>query len=118
MMFLVLRRVISTLTTLILVSMVTFVIIDLPPGDFADAYANKKISGGEKVTSADMEQIREDLGLNRPLYVQYLSWINGLVHGDFGFSWDHRRPVVDVIGERLPMTLLLAATTLFFDTVR
>lgn len=58
--------------------------------------------------------MRNLLGLDRPLYVQYFDWIGRVVQGDFGFSWEFRRPVADVIGERLPLTLILAFSTLLF----
>lgn len=114
MMYLILRRLVSALFTLILVSIVAFIIIDLPPGDFADEYANKKIQDGVIITEAEMVAIRMELGLDRPLYIRYLKWSSGILHGDLGFSWEYRRPVKEVIGERLPMTLVLALSTLLF----
>ena len=112
--YLILRRLVSALLTLILVSIVAFIIIDLPPGDFADEYADKKIQDGVIITEAEMVAIRMELGLDRPLYIRYLKWSSGILHGDLGFSWEYRRPVKEVIGERLPMTLVLALSTLFF----
>lgn len=114
MMYLILRRLVSALFTLILVSIVAFIIIDLPPGDFADEYADKKIQDGVIITEAEMVAIRMELGLDRPLYIRYLKWSSGILHGDLGFSWEYRRPVKEVIGERLPMTLVLALSTLLF----
>ncbi len=103
--------------TLVAVSIVAFVVVSLPPGDFADAYAAKRIAGGESITAAEMEAIRTQLGLDRPVYQQYFDWVGGLLRGDLGFSWDYRRPVADVIGERLPMTILIAVGTLLFTYV-
>src|SRR5215510_9723606 len=102
--------------TLLMVSVVTFVIIQLPPGDYADAYAAKKAQGGGiSMTRQDVEALRHTLGLDRPLYEQYLRWMSRIVfHGDFGWSMEWRRPVVEVIGERLPLTLTLAFSTLIF----
>lgn len=114
MIYLILRRLASALLTLILVSIVAFIIIDLPPGDFADEYADKKIQDGVIITEAEMVAIRMELGLDRPLYIRYLKWSSGILHGDLGFSWEYRRPVKEVIGERLPMTLVLALSTLLF----
>jgi peptide/nickel transport system permease protein len=114
MLYLILRRLGASLVTLALVSVVAFIVIALPPGDYADAYAASKVEGGEVVTEAELDVIRHQLGLDRPLYVQYLDWIWGVLHGDFGYSFQYNRPVKDVIGERLPMTLFLAVTTLLF----
>ncbi len=96
------------------VSVIAFIIVSLPPGDFADAYAAAKINSGEIVTAAELDAIRARFGLDRPLYVQYFSWVGKMFHGDFGFSWGYSRPVVEVIAERLPMTIVIASGTLIF----
>ncbi len=108
------ERLVGMATLLVAVSIVTFVLIQLPPGDFADSYVNKKAQGGVVFTQAEVDEMRHELGLDRPLYVQYLDWIGGVVQGDFGFSWEYHRPVKDVIGERLGLTLALAFSTLLF----
>ncbi len=101
--------------TLAAVSVVAFVLIQLPPGDYADAYANKRQQAGAPISVQELDEMRLRLGLNRPWYVQYGSWISAIVlKGDLGYSWEWRRPVVDVIAERLPLTLMLAFSTLFF----
>ena len=101
--------------TLAAVSVVAFVLIQLPPGDYADAYANKRQQAGAPISVQELDEMRLRLGLDRPWYVQYGSWVSAIVlKGDLGYSWEWRRPVVDVIAERLPLTLLLAFSTLFF----
>ena len=102
---------------LLAVSVVAFIIVNLPPGDFADAFAASKISSGETVTLAELEAIRERYGLNDPAFVQYFGWLNDMLHGDFGHSWSYSRPVVEVISERLPMTIVIAMGTLLFTYV-
>ena len=99
---------------LLAVSVVAFTLIQLPPGDFVDSYVNHKQQGGVIMTREEVDEMRNLLGLDRPMYVQYFDWIGGVVQGDFGFSWEFRRPVADVIGERLPLTLILAFSTLLF----
>ncbi|MCH9051545.1 MAG: ABC transporter permease [Proteobacteria bacterium] len=96
------------------ISVVAFILIQLPPGDFVDSYVNHKQQGGVIMTRDEVDEMRRLLGLDRPMYVQYFDWVGGVVQGDFGFSWEYRRPVADVIGERLPLTLMLAFTTLLF----
>ncbi|MGR3661499.1 MAG: ABC transporter permease [Paracoccaceae bacterium] len=113
----ILTRLIVAALMLLAVSVVAFIIVNLPPGDFADAYASSKISSGETVTLAELEAIRDQFGLNDPGYVQYFGWLNKMLHGDFGHSWSYRRPVVEVISERLPMTLVIAMGTLFFTYI-
>ena len=111
---LVANRLLSTSLMLLAVSVVAFILIQLPPGDFVDSYVNHKQQGGVIMTNEEVAEMRNLLGLNRPMYVQYFDWIGGVVQGDFGFSWEFRRPVADVIGERLPLTLILAFSTLLF----
>ncbi len=101
--------------TLAAVSVVAFVLIQLPPGDYADAYANKRQQAGAPISVQELDEMRLRLGLNRPWYVQYGSWVSAIVlKGDLGYSWEWRRPVADVIAERLPLTLMLAFSTLIF----
>jgi peptide/nickel transport system permease protein len=96
------------------ISVVAFTLIQLPPGDFVDSYVNHKQQGGVIMTRDEVAEMRRTLGLDRPMYVQYFDWVGGVVQGDFGFSWEYRRPVSEIIGERLPLTLILAFTTLLF----
>ncbi len=96
------------------ISVVAFTLIQLPPGDFVDSYVNHKQQGGVIMTQDEVAEMRRTLGLDRPMYVQYFDWVGGVVQGDFGFSWEYRRSVSEVIGERLPLTLILAFTTLLF----
>ena len=101
--------------TLAAVSVVAFVLIQLPPGDYADSYANKRQQAGAPVTQEELAEMRRRLGIDRPWYQQYGAWIAAIVlEGDMGYSWEWRRPVAEVIGERLPLTLLLAFSTLIF----
>lgn len=111
---LVLHRLAYMAATLLAVSVVAFVIIQLPPGDYADTYVAKKAQAGVSMTREQVQDLRHSLGLDRPLYEQYLRWMSGVVRGDFGWSLEWRRSVADVIGERLPLTLTLAFSTLLF----
>lgn len=111
------RRLGTTLVTMFLLSIVAFILIQLPPGDFVDSYAGKKTQGGVVVTQGELDAMRSRLGLDRPIYQQYWKWMGNLLKGDMGFSWEYHRPVKDVIGERLSMTLILAFSTLIFTYV-
>jgi len=114
MLYLMTRRIAAFLVTIFFVSIIAFIIIQLPPGDFVDAYAGKKTQGGVIITQDELNVMRVRLGLDRPLYQQYLKWIGGVIGGDLGFSWEFHKPVVDVLGERLPWTLILAFATMAF----
>jgi peptide/nickel transport system permease protein len=108
------RRFLYMAITLLLVSFVSFIIIQAAPGDYAEIYAAKKAATGAIITQADIDAMRIELGLDQPWYVQYFSWVWNALHGDFGLSWAWKRPVGEVIAERLPITLTLAGATLLF----
>ena len=97
------------------VSIMVFVIMELPPGDYADRYAFKKYgTGGATITDSDLANIRSKFGLDRPAYHRYFVWIGGIVtRGDFGQSFAFETSVNKVIGERLWLTLCLLFATLF-----
>ena len=109
----ILRRFLYMLLILALVSVVTFIIIQLPPGDYAERYAFKLEEGGAVVTEEDIEGFRKQFGLDRPWHEQYWKWITGIVlHRNFGISFSWRRPVLDLIRERIGYTVLIALVTL------
>ena len=109
----VINRFVYMILTLAAVSMVAFVLIQLPPGDYADSYANKRQQAGAPIKVEELDEIRRRLGIDKPWYIQYGKWISNMVlEGDMGYSWEWRRPVSDLIAERLPLTLLLAFSTL------
>lgn len=112
---LIVHRLFYMVATLLAVSIVSFVIIQLPPGDYADAYANKRQQAGIPVTQQELDGMRRSLALDRPWSEQYAKWIGNIVlKGDLGYSWEWRRSVAGVIGDRLPLTLALAFSTLLF----
>ncbi len=109
-----LGRIISMFVTLVLTSIVVFIIIQLPPGDYAERYAYKLEEAGTAVSEADRQALRAYFGIDRPLPEQYITWFSNIIlHGDFGVSFEYRRPVTDVIGERLGLTTVLVFITLF-----
>jgi len=105
-------RILSAIPVLIIMSMITFAIIQAPPGDYGDYVRNMMIlQGNATVASANAaaEVYREANGLNDPMVVQYYRWITGIIfRGDFGHSFFYNRPVADVIGDRLPATIGIA----------
>ncbi|MDP6771623.1 MAG: ABC transporter permease, partial [Anaerolineales bacterium] len=118
--FLIRRTMLAGLTTLA-ISIIAFVAIQLPPGDYADAYVQALIGGLEgRVTPAQLaleEQIRSDLGLDKPLIVQYLKWGWRVITLDFGVSIGHGQKITEVVGDRLLNTMLLALGTILFTWI-
>ena len=111
----VLRRTLVMIPTVIIISMVSFALIKLPPGDFLTSYVASLEAGGESVDDATLVALEKRYGLNQPGYVQYWRWISGIVlRGDFGQSFELNAPVSSLIWGRLGLTLMLSITTLFF----
>lgn len=111
----VIRRVILTIPTLFVISLVSFVLIQLPPGDFLTNYAAILAEMGESMSDEQLVALQESYGLNQPVYVQYFKWISGiLLRGDFGLSLEWRMPVADLIWERMGLTVVLTGATLIF----
>jgi len=113
------RRFLGMLITLALVSLMVFLIMELPPGDYAERYAFRKFSGtGVTVTQADIQAIRVEFGLDKPMMVRYWTWISGIVlRGDFGQAYSFLTSVNNVIGEKVWLTLGLLLTTLIITYV-
>lgn len=110
------RRLVIGLFTIWGVSVLSFVIIQLPPGDFATTYIARLAEGGA-AAGAEAERIRETYGLNQPIFVQYLSWMGNVLRGEFGMSFDWQRPVADLVADRMPMTLVVAFAAIFLTWV-
>lgn len=111
----IIRRLIIMVPLVLLTSMVVFFVIQLPPGDYVTTYIATLQEEGEAVNQALIDQLREDYGLDQPVYVQYYKWMkNILTKGDFGYSFSYNKPVIDVIGERMATTLLISSLTLLF----
>jgi peptide/nickel transport system permease protein len=106
------RRLLLGLVTIWLISVLSFVIIQLPPGDFVDAYIAQLSSSGSSVSAEEANAMRKLYGLGQPFYVQYGKWLARIVVGDFGESMEWRRPVTEVIGDRIWLTLLLSFSAL------
>lgn len=111
----ILRRLVYTIPTLILISIVSFVLIQLPPGDFLESYAATLSAQGEGINSEQLIALKAAYGLDEPVYVQYWKWIFGiLTRGDFGQSFEWRQPVASLLWERMGATLAITFSTLVF----
>lgn len=106
----VLRRILQAVPLLLGISAIAFALLQAIPGDPTVAYY-----GTASIRPEDLARIREDLGLDRPLYVQYVAWLEQFVRGDWGVSYVASRPVLDMVLERLPATLWLMGGALTFS---
>lgn len=110
-----LQRFATTLVMLAVLTIIVFVIMELPPGDYADRYAFKLQAGGVRVTEDDLEGYRKEFGLDRPWHLRYWKWVTDIVlHGNFGVSFQYQRPVLDLIAERFLFTMIMAFATIVF----
>src|SRR5919198_2712579 len=106
------RRVLLAVFTVWAISVLAFVIIQLPPGDYVTSYIAQMASTGSVVSEEEAEAFRIQYGLGQPIYVQYLKWMRQVVQGNFGMSMEWRRPVTEVIGERLWLTVVVSVAAL------
>ncbi len=108
-----LRRLLYMIPTLIVISMISFAIIQLPPGDFLTSYVATLRSQGEDIDTAALQALEQQYGLNQPVYVQYFKWMVGiLTRGDFGLSFEWQRPVSELIWERIGLTVFISLLTI------
>jgi peptide/nickel transport system permease protein len=113
----ILRRLFIALGTVWVISVISFMIIQLPPGDYVTSYIAQLMATGTLVTQDEAENLRLQYGLNQPIYVQYAKWLWLVLHGNFGVSMEWRRPVMEVIGDRLLLTVILALAAVIFTWI-
>jgi peptide/nickel transport system permease protein len=113
----ILKRLGLMVVTLIIVSMVSFAVIELPPGDYLTAYAADLRASGQSVSQADLDALEKRYGLNLPLHRRYLKWMGDVLQGDFGYSFGWNKPVSELIWGRLGLTVVVTFTTLIFTWI-
>ena len=106
------RRLLAMIPTLFFVSIACFIIIQLPPGDFLTSLQALAASSGSGADQAAMDNLRHQYGLDQPKWVRYVKWISGFPRGDFGYSFEWKQPVRDLIADRLGLTVLLSVLSL------
>ena len=104
----IIRRILFSIPMIILISIICFIIIQLPPGDFITSYAAVVAQRGGMRSPELLDLLRSRYGLDQPIYVQYWRWVKGFPKGDFGIAMSlSNTPVIDLLRERLPLTLIL-----------
>ncbi|MFL5807698.1 MAG: ABC transporter permease [Roseiflexaceae bacterium] len=107
------KRILYMIPTLFVISLISFTIIQLPPGDFLTSYVAQLRQQGEDIDAQAIQALQDQYGLNQPIYIQYGKWIGGiLTRGDFGLSFEWRQPVSELIWERIGLTLFIALLTI------
>ena len=112
----ILRRILIMIPTLFLISVISFIALQLPPGDYLTSYAAQLTTQGEYIDEQSLNSLRERYGLGEPGYVQYGKWVYGIItRGDWGQSMEWQKPVKDLIGEALGLTVALAVFSLLIS---
>jgi len=110
----IIRRILLTIPTIFVISLITWVIIQLPPGSWLDAHISRLMAEGQQIDEEEIAAIKAMYGLDKPMPVQYLIWVWGSLHGDFGVSYEWNVPVGELIWERLALTVAIAFTSMVF----
>ena len=108
------HRLLIMIPTLLAISLIVFVIIQLPPGDYLESHIAELQSEGQTVDPAKIEFLRQHYGFDKPVLEQYALWLLGMLQGDFGYSFEYRLPVSDVVGDRLWLTFMVSYSTMIF----
>src|SRR3989442_1078142 len=111
------RRVVLAVFTVWAISVLSFAIIQLPPGDYVTSYIAQMASTGSVVSEEEAQALRIQYGLGQPIYVQYAKWMQQVVVGNFGMSMEWKRPVTEVIASRLWMTVVISVAALILTWV-
>ena len=111
------RRLLLMIPTLLVISAIVFVIIQLPPGDYLESHIAELESQGESVDMEKIEFLRRQYGLDKPVHEQYIHWLLGILRGDFGYSFEYELPVNDVVGDRLFLTIIISTVTILFTWI-
>jgi len=111
------RRILVMIPTLLVISALVFIIIQLPPGDYFTTYMNELQSRGESIDEAKIAFIKQQYGFDKSMVEQYFTWVVGMLHGDFGYSFEYSQPVSDVIGVRLLLSFIGSFTTIVFTWI-
>ena len=114
MLFYIARRLLYMVPTLLIISIISFTLIELTPGDYLTSYIASLNQAGETVDEGVIASLRKVYGLDQPIYVRYFVWIKKILQGDFGRSFQWNAPVSKLIGARLPLTVTISLLSLIF----
>ena len=112
------RRFFLAVLTVWAISVLSFAIIHLPPGDYVTSYIASMSASGSAVSEGEAQALREQLGLDKPITVQYVKWMKLVLQGNFGMAMEWGRPVTDVIGDRLTLTIVISVAAIVMGIVQ
>ena len=110
----ILRRILIMVPTVVVISMLIFLVMELPPGNYFETYIAEMQAQGEKADMSRIEFLKHEYGFDRSPVERYFIWVWGFIRGDFGYSFEYQLPVHEVVGERLMLTMIVSFTTILF----
>ena len=110
----ILRRVLIMIPTVVVISMLIFLVMELPPGNYFETFVAEMQAQGEKADMSRIEFLKHEYGFDRSPVERYFIWVWGFIRGDFGYSFEYQLPVHEVVGERLMLTMIVSFTTILF----
>jgi peptide/nickel transport system permease protein len=110
-------RLLVMIPTLVIISMLVFTIIELPPGDYFESYIAELQAQNETVNLQQINELKAQYGFDQPPIIRYFYWVGGMLTGDFGFSFEYQLPVSEVVGDRLYFTILVSFVTIIFTWI-
>jgi len=108
------RRFLLAIVTVVAISVLSFIVMHLSPGDYVTSYIAQMSSSGSVVSEADAAALRAQYGLDQPMYIQYLRWVGLILQGNFGMAMEWNSPVMEVIGDRLALTIVISVAAIIF----
>ncbi|MGV8938704.1 MAG: ABC transporter permease [Allorhizobium sp.] len=107
-------RIVMMVPTLIMISLLIFTIIELPPGDYFESYVEELRAMGQRADMQEIDDLKARYGFDKPAPLRYVNWVTNFVQGDFGYSFEYRMPVSEVVGDRVWLTILVSVVTICF----
>lgn len=108
------KRIFLAIVTVWAITVLSFIIIQAPPGDYLTAYVAQLQASGSQIQQGEADALRIQYGLDQPIYIQYIKWMGQMTQGNFGMSMNYNRPVVEVIGDRLALTVIVSLAAVLF----
>jgi peptide/nickel transport system permease protein len=113
----VIRRLIIILPLLLVISLLSFIVMQLPPGNYVETYVKMLELRGSPLDANQIDALYKRYGLDMPMYMQYFVWMKNFLRGDMGFSYTYNRPVAEIIWERIPKTIFISSCALIFTWI-
>ena len=111
------RRILVMIPTLLIISALVFTIIELPPGDYFESYVADLQAQGETVDMQQIAYLRQEYGFDKPPVERYFVWLWGMLHGNFGYSFEYQLPVTKLIGDRVLLSIIVSFVTIIFTWI-